>query len=58
MYLQLIWNMKTNIFSDEDGKNVDPVIGDLLDRLIEAITGAFSPRAKVNSMILSERKCL
>ena len=44
---QLIWNMKTNIFSDEDGKVVDPDIGDLLDRLIDAIVGAFSASAKV-----------
>ena len=48
---QLIWNMKTNIFSDEDGKMVDPVIGDLLDRLIDAITGAFSDSAQVFEFI-------
>ena len=45
--------MKTNIYSDEDGKMVDPVIGDLLERLIEAIVGAFSDSAKVGYIMSS-----
>ena len=45
--------MKTNIFSDEDGKIVDPVIGELLDRLIESIVGSFSPSAKVCDMAVT-----
>ena len=44
--------MKTNIFSDEDGKIVDPVIGELLERLIENITAAFSPGAKVKAAFI------
>jgi len=39
---QIIWNMKTNIFTDEDSKNKDPQIGDKLEKLIEMITSSLS----------------
>ncbi|XP_076804178.1 phosphatidylinositol 4-kinase alpha-like [Clavelina lepadiformis] len=34
---QIIWNMKTNIYTDEEGENKDPEIGDKLERIIESI---------------------
>ena len=43
--LQIIWNMKTNIFTDEDSKCKDPAIGDKLESLIEMITSPLSGSA-------------
>ena len=39
---QIIWNMKTNIYTDEDSKNKDKDIGDKLEKLIIEITEALS----------------
>ena len=39
---QLMWNMQTNRFSDEEGKIKDPDIGDKIDRLLEKIKSNFS----------------
>lgn len=39
---QIIWNMKTNIYTDEDSKNIDPDIGTKLEELIEKITSSLS----------------
>ncbi|KAK3731385.1 hypothetical protein QZH41_020342 [Actinostola sp. cb2023] len=40
---QIIWNMKTNMFTDEESQHKDPLIGDHLDniisRIIESISG-------------------
>ncbi|KAL3320212.1 hypothetical protein Ciccas_001098 [Cichlidogyrus casuarinus] len=38
---QLLWNMKTNIFRDEDGKVKDPDIGELLEQMTEIIKANF-----------------
>lgn len=39
---QLIWNMKTNMFKDEDGQVRDPDIGSQLEGIIEEINKSFS----------------
>ena len=43
---QLIWNMYTNMYMDEDKQVKDPVIYDTLDSLIKSILGALSGPAK------------
>ena len=39
---QLLWNMKTNIFIDEDALSRDPIIGDILERMADDIKHGLS----------------
>lgn len=34
---QLIWNMETNMYTDEDSKNKDPVLYDALSEIIKKV---------------------
>lgn len=43
---QLIWNMKTNMYRDEDAQEHDPDLYDLLDHLINSILSSLSGTAK------------
>jgi phosphatidylinositol 4-kinase len=42
---QLLWNMKTNIFRDEEGEHYDEEIGESLENLMEQIRKSMSPQA-------------
>ncbi|XP_053985852.1 phosphatidylinositol 4-kinase alpha isoform X1 [Hylaeus volcanicus] len=43
---QLIWNMHTNMYMDEDRQIKDPVLFDILDSLVKSILGSLSGPAK------------
>uniref|UniRef100_W4VRQ0 Phosphatidylinositol 4-kinase alpha n=1 Tax=Corethrella appendiculata TaxID=1370023 RepID=W4VRQ0_9DIPT len=43
---QLIWNMQTNMFMDEDQHQKDPVLYDILDVLVQNIISSLSGPAK------------
>ncbi|CAG7725573.1 unnamed protein product [Allacma fusca] len=43
---QLIWNMQTNIYLDEEGRERDPTLGDTLESLIGVIRSSLSGPAK------------
>ncbi|KAI5696349.1 hypothetical protein M8J75_011820 [Diaphorina citri] len=43
---QLIWNMKTNMYLDEDMTEKDPILYDTLDSLVQALVASFSGPAK------------
>lgn len=43
---QLIWNMQTNMYMDEDQQNRDPILFDILESLCQNITSSFSGAAK------------
>jgi phosphatidylinositol 4-kinase len=43
---QLIWNMTTNVYRDQDAKIKDPQIGDLLESLIKDIKNGLSGQEK------------
>ena len=43
--LQLFWNMKTNLYTDEEGKNRDNGIADRLEYIMQKITESLSGNA-------------
>lgn len=43
---QLIWNMRTNMYRDENGQEPDPDLYEVLDELISSIIGSLSGPAK------------
>lgn len=43
---QLIWNMQTNMYMDEEKEKKDPALYDTLDILVSAIVNALSGRAR------------
>lgn len=43
---QLIWNMHTNMYMDEEKQIKDPILYDILDSLVKNILGSLSGPAK------------
>ncbi|CAG0914490.1 unnamed protein product [Notodromas monacha] len=43
---QLIWNMKTNMYVDEDGKNKDPDLYELIEALMKTMIDSLSGKAQ------------